>query len=491
MRDPVRSPEISIGYRPEGGGTASGGKNKLALVGAGLFAVGSAVLLALYLKGDGEPAAQAPAVPGEVTAGAANGPQTGNTPPVAASALTQAVERFLDAPVSLTIDGRAVTSTWRALGIVPSPSDLEHEAKELKGGAVAEDLYLKGTRPAPVVLDHGRAVEALVALKDEHDRPAVNARLDMDHRQLIPDAPGYGIDVFASLVVVEEAARSGKRDAVALAGAPTTPTTTKEQLAQIDIGNVMGWFETHYPPGERDRNHNLKVAAEKLDGFVLMPGQVFSFNEVVGDRTEKQGYRVAHVISAGEMVDGLAGGACQVSSTLHGASWFAGLEMVDSRPHSRPSAYVTMGMDATVVYPTTDLKMKNPYDFPVVFHYKVSQGTMRVEILGKKRPWDKIVFEREVKKEIRYDTIARDDPNLPIGSQIVDQMGFPGYNLIRRRIFYKDGKQAKVEKMLIDYPPTTEYVRIGTNPDPNLPPPTGGAHGGPMVPGGKIYRAEQ
>ena len=124
----------------------------------------------------------------------------------------------------------------------------------------------------------------------------------------------------------------------------------------------------------------------------------------VGERSEKEGYKIAHVITAGEMVDGLAGGTCQISTTLFGAAFFAGLDIVKTTNHSRPSAYTPLGFDATVVWPDTDLKLKNPYDFPVVIHYRVANGEAVVEILGKKRPYDKIVFERHI---ARGDAVLR------------------------------------------------------------------------------------
>ena len=257
-------------------------------------------------------------------------------------------------------------------------------------------------------------------------------------------------------------------------------------------GGLLGPLKaTHFAVGEKDRNYNLKVAAEKLNGHILMPGEEMSFNAIVGDRTEKEGYRVAHVIQAGEMIDGLAGGTCQISSTLHAAAFFAGLEMTSTRPHSRPSAYITMGLDATVVYPTTDFKMKNPSDFPVAIRYEVAQGIVRVEILGKERPWEKVQFEREILEEKPFETITREDPTLPIGATVVEQAGFPGYKLERRRVFFKDGKKVKTEKRKLEYPPTTEYLRIGTNPDPNLVAPEQPKIHGPMDPGGKEFKMAQ
>jgi vancomycin resistance protein YoaR len=425
-----------------------------ALIGVGLTLLvggGAAVgadLMPARAATDGSPAPVAPAVPSPPTPV----PPSGHAADPAAA-------------VTLTFGGRSIQTTWKALGL----------ASDGKGGAT---------------LDRKVALEALVALGDSEDRPAADAHVDLVNRKVLPETPGYGIHVYESLAALAEAARTGQTT-VALVGADIQPAVTVAKLGNLDIGHVMGWFETHYPPGERDRNYNLRLVAEHVNGHILMPGETFSFNDIVGDRTEKQGYRVAHVIQAGEMIDGLAGGACQISSTLHAASWFAGLDLVKSQPHSRPSAYITMGMDATVVYPTTDLKLRNPYDFPVVIHYVVSQGTVRVEVLGKERPWDKIAFEREILKETPYETVTRDDDTMPVGSQLVEQVGFPGYQIIRRRIFYKGGQPVKTEKWDISYPPTTEYVRVGSNPDPNLAPPAGKEPHGLPSPGGKVYVTTQ
>jgi len=177
---------------------------------------------------------------------------------------------------------------------------------------------------------------------------------------------------------------------------------------------------------------------------------------------------------------------CQIASTLHAASFFAGLEIVSSTPHSRPSAYIPMGLDSTVVYPTTDLKLRNPFDFPVVMHYQVNQGSVKVELLGKERPW-RVVFEREIKTETGFGSEGRRDPEAPSGQKLILQEGYPGYTLVRRRyIFPKDAvpkwsgpdslaemlekqkgkalKPIKKEQWALHYPATAQIVAYGSGP---------------------------
>jgi vancomycin resistance protein YoaR len=429
-----------------------------ALIGSGLLAVLSVVLLALYFSGNASAGSQAPMPTPQTPAAVAPDP-----------AARADAEKLLDAEVTLTFDGKKIVSKWRDLGLVVDAS----------GSGSGQS--------APVVIDRQKGIDALVGLKGKYDRVALSARVDLESRKITPEKAGYGMNVYESLSALEEGARAGQKE-IALPGGAIEPALTVAKLGNLDVSHVMGWFETHFAVNEKDRTYNLRVAAEKVNGHIIMPGEEFSFNKVVGERSERQGFRVAHVIEAGEMIDGLAGGTCQISSTLHGAAWFAGLDIVAGRPHSRPSAYVTMGMDATVVWPTTDLVLKNPYEFPVAIRFVVARGTARVEILGHERPWEKVTFERDIKKEIPYDTITREDDSMPVGSMVVEQLGFPGYELVRRRVFFKDGAAAKTQKWDIKYPPTTEYVRIGTNMDPNLAPPKPTKPHGPMHPGGKSYR---
>src|SRR5690606_24218887 len=97
--------------------------------------------------------------------------------------------------------------------------------------------------------------------------------------------------------------------------------------------------------------------------------------------------------------------------TLYAASFFGGLEVLERLPHSRPSAYIPMGLDATVVYPAVDLKIRNPYPFPVVVHAKTIGNKLRVELLGKAKPV-RVRFEREVLATIPYKRKIEEDPTL-------------------------------------------------------------------------------
>ncbi|KAB2892368.1 MAG: hypothetical protein F9K40_18680 [Kofleriaceae bacterium] len=395
------------------------------------------------------------------------------------SALVASVETSLGQTVTVKAGGQTRTVRWNELGVVVDPAEVSHAARKASGADLVASLTEKGA--LPVHLDRAAALEAIAHLKATIDRAPIDAHLDLEARTIKDDRPGHAIDVFAALDRIEAAARTGAAE-VELPIVELPATTTRASLGIDDISHVLGTFTTTFPVGDKDRNFNLKLAASKLNGVVLQPGVEWSFNDTVGDRTEKEGYKIAHVITAGEMVDGLAGGTCQISTTLFGASFFAGIDIVKTSNHSRPSTYVPMGLDATVVYPTVDLKMKNPYDFPVVIHYRVARGQSVVEILGKKRPWDQVVFEREILEEAPFETQERLDDELAWGAEVHDQLGFNGYTLMRYRQFYKGKKMVKQDKWRVVYKPVTEYIRRGTNESPDAKLPDGKQPHGPKPP---------
>jgi vancomycin resistance protein YoaR len=434
-----------------------------ALLVAGGGLLGGHVLMASH---GGVPTAQA----------ASDGPATGSR---ASDLAAQIAESFAATPVSVVIGKRTIPLTWRELGATVEQEALPQAARVLRRtlDESGSEPDLDAARAAlatagamPVTVDRAVAAAALAQIKTRHDSAPRNAVMDLEQRTIHRERPGSAIDIYGSMGALASAAQSGA-DRVELAVVEIAPEVTVATLGIDDVSHVLAEFETKYSVTDAIRNFNLKLAASKLDGHVIAPGEEFSFNDVVGPRTEKEGYKVAGVIDAGEMVDGLAGGTCQISSTLHGAAFFAGLDLVKALPHSRPSTYITMGMDATVVYPNVDLVLKNPYDFPIAIHFRVTEGKAKVEILGRERPYDEVEFERRVLEKLEFDTVTREDDAMPIGTMSIDQYGFFGYTLEKTRKFYKNGEVVKRDKWKLRYQPVTEYVRNGVNPDPNLMPP--------------------
>ena len=317
--------------------------------------------------------------------------------------------------------------------------------------------------PIPLRIDTTQGVSALTAIKDEIDRPATDAVIDLGARKLQPEQVGFRLDVYGTLARIEGALRRGDAE-VDVAVERVQPKVLAAQLGNVHFDQVLGYFETRYTVGGKweARTYNLRQAASRLDGTVLLPGEVFDFNDKVGPRDEAHGYRVAPVIAQGELVDGIGGGTCQISGTLYGAAFFAGLDIVERYPHSRPSYYIKLGLDATVVYPTINFRFRNPFDFPVVLHETVKRGVVRAEILGPARTRT-VSFFRRIDEVMPYEQLERESGELPEGKRVLAQRGIPGFKTTVYRVV-REGAYAWRTKAQDQYPPTNQIVDVGTGP---------------------------
>lgn len=375
---------------------------------------------------------------------------------------------FLRERVRITADGHTLELTREALGARVDVNLLAHlldAARVPTSSLVRNHAVLGGSvidLPLPARIDGRVALPLLTQFKEEVDHQAVDARVDVEQRRVLPERLGTFVDVYATLARLDEAFSAGRSEVAAVAE-HTRPALTAAQLADIDMSAVVGWFQTNYNANEdhRDRTYNLHLAASKVNGYVWMPGAVFDFNEVVGDRSEANGFRMATVISGGELIDGVGGGTCQIAGTLHSAAFFAGMEVVDRTPHSRPSGYIKMGLDATVVYPSINLRMRNSLPFPVVIHTRLGAGLARIELLGA-RADRSVTFIRKVLRRVdRFAEREIPDANLPQGARVITQRGIPGFHLVRYRIV-REGDTAIRERWTDQYPPTSQIVRVGT-----------------------------
>jgi len=348
-----------------------------------------------------------------------------------------------------------------ALGI---ELDLQRWERLLVDARHAEGDWQRATSvelAVPLTLDLARATVLLVGLKDELDRVPSDARLDLDQGGIVPERVGQLLDVDRSLLALREALELG-RERASLAFETLAPRRIAAQLRDVDHSALLGAFETPYDAAARaeDRTFNLRLAASRLDGYVLLPGEEFSFNAVVGPREEANGYRVAKVIARGELVDGIGGGTCQISGTLHAAALFAGLEIRERHPHTRPSSYIKLGFDAAVAYPSFDLRLGNPYDFPIVLRERVEAGRVRAEVRGARRP-QAVTLIRRIDAAQPFTETTSVDPALPAGTRVLAQRGIPGFDLHRYRI-RRSGSHAVRESFVDHYPPTPQLVRIGS-----------------------------
>jgi vancomycin resistance protein YoaR len=388
----------------------------------------------------------------------------------------------LQSPVVLQVGDFEYRTSWAELGTRVDLQSLGQLLVSLaqENGSSAKYYLSEGEEnkiPAialPIALGAETAVEALVALKERIDRPPINAKFDFLKKKVIAEQVGLSLDVYATLEKLD-AALEKEISNITMASERVQASVSAADLEEIHVDVDLGHFQTPYSRmrKDRDRTHNVRLGASRLDGQVILPGEVISFNDILGDRSEARGFRYAPVIAGGAIVEGMGGGTCQVASTLYAASFFAGLVIVDRQPHSRPSSYIKLGLDATVSYPDLDLQLRNPFPFPVVIHFTSDDGKLRAEIRGARRLYT-VTFLRKIIGNQKFTVRTIDDSKLPRGKEIITQNGIPGYTVRRYQIIETDKISYRFQTV-DKYPPTTQFVHRGTgdpgaeNPDAPKP----------------------
>lgn len=222
-------------------------------------------------------------------------------------------------------------------------------------------------------------------------------------------------------------------------------------------------FTTRYDESNLNRSNNIKLSSEKIDQKILMPGETFSYNKTVGERTIKAGYKEAAVYMGGKVVDGIGGGICQVSSTLYNAALQANLEIVSRKNHYFITSYVSASRDATVSYGTIDFKFKNNRTYPIKIECTSKNGICQVSIYGIKEETEyEVVIKDQITEVMPYETKYIKTDELETGKELEVQKGVNGYKSEAYRILKLNG--AVISKTLLSkdsYNPLDRIVKIG------------------------------
>ncbi len=235
---------------------------------------------------------------------------------------------------------------------------------------------------------------------------------------------------------------------------------TKEDLEKMEIRVKIAEYSTEFDKTLKNRTENIRVASEMLNGCIISPGDIFSFNKVVGERTKDKGYKEAPVFINNEVIYDIGGGICQVSSTLYNLALLTDLEIVERMNHSLPVSYVPLGRDATVNYDTIDLKFKNNTGGYLLLTSEITNDKLIVKFFGNKKIDKSVELFSETIKTIPSPIIIKKDFNLEKGEIRIEQ-GNVGYvvNLWKR---YADEKNEY--KVLISsdtYNPTPTLLYVG------------------------------
>ncbi|WP_408955488.1 VanW family protein [Natroniella sp. ANB-PHB2] len=239
--------------------------------------------------------------------------------------------------------------------------------------------------------------------------------------------------------------------------------TGLRKLAEYNATDVVATYTTYFNKEEVNRNTNIRLAAKKVDGVVLKPKQVFSFNQVVGPRSQERGYKEAPEIIEGEFVDGIGGGICQVSSTLYNTVLLAGLEVVSRTNHSQPVRYVPLGRGATIYYDQIDFKFKNTSDYPIMIVARVLAQQLTVSLIGRDLG-KSIELETAEIEVLEPEVVKKRDESLANDQQKIVQEGREGYKVVTKRKI-KEGNQITKEEIISRdiYLPAVRVIKHNLN----------------------------
>lgn len=245
-------------------------------------------------------------------------------------------------------------------------------------------------------------------------------------------------------------------------------TRKKANITINDIGleafpDKLQEFSTRYDASLYGRSENLRIATSKIDGTVLMPGEQFSFNEVVGERTVQEGYKNAAIYSGDGVEDGLAGGICQISSTLYNVALLANLQIDERYNHSFKPTYVEAGRDATVVYGVKDFKFTNTRSYPIKIEGDAENGVVTFSLFGIYEDVEyNINITSKINETFPYSVRTVQDSTLAPGQQVIKQIGATGYKSTTYKETILNGAIINKEVISTDtYKAMERIIRVG------------------------------
>lgn len=282
--------------------------------------------------------------------------------------------------------------------------------------------------------------------------------------QVINEVIGYRLDRAAAADAIRRAILTMAVDRrVRLPVSTIRPKLTADEIASWPELGIMSRFATPFDPQNLERTYNLKLSTNSMNGYILLPGEVFSFNGVVGPRIPARGYKEADVIVRAKLVPDYGGGVCQVSSTLYNAVLRADLEVIERRNHSLVLNYIEPGTDATVSYGYLDFRFRNNTRDPVVIGAWVFDNSVEVALFGRVQPGKNVEIKTEVLQKVDPPVEYLEDPTLPAGQKVVERWGAPDLLVETFKIVTQDGEVVREQLVSRDrYISAPRIIRVGT-----------------------------
>jgi vancomycin resistance protein YoaR len=365
----------------------------------------------------------------------------------ARAALARLLAPALDGPLTVEVGARSVEVSPKQFG--PTLSVVPDPAGQLQ-----------------LAVDGARLREILLGVDGRLETRPRDARIELKAGApvVVPGAAGETIDGAALAAAAREALTGPTRKAVVK---PTErePDLTTEKAKDLGVTERVSTFSTNLTSNAA-RTENLTIAARTVNGTLVLPGGTFSLNETLGQRTAAKGYNQAPAINAGRLVRDYGGGVSQMATTIFNNVFFAGLQDVYHKPHSFYISRYPEGREATVDWPTVDLKWKNDSPYAVLIQANVSGGKVNVSFWSTK-VWD-VTSEKGPRTNYRQPKTIYDP-----SPQCVTQVASPGFDVVVRRLFHRNGKLVRTESFRTTYIAEDKVV-CGPKPSASPSPPASG-----------------
>ena len=366
----------------------------------------------------------------------------------ARSRLTRWSDEIRHNPIRLYAAGKSWSVASDRIGLTPDVDRILRDAYSIgRTGPLYSQFFerlipFSNRRIAPTCrIDEAFARKLIVSIAREVNRPPTDAKLVVKHKNITMqrDRIGCRLNEAKALSLL----RSGAALALERMNLPAELAPAKVTAGDLrGIDTRLATFSTFFPNRRGDRAHNIRLASAALDGTLIEPEEVFSYNRIVGPRHPDLGFRTAPIYINGEVENGPGGGVCQVSTTVYNAALLAGLEIVSRSHHSMPVHYVPLGRDATVAYGGTDLKFRNDFSHPIYLSAKVYGNTLTAAVFGfavDKRNV-RVYTSRRRSVPMGYEIIAISDPSSDDGPRTIRRQKPPGTSVVVHRCIGYNGK---------------------------------------------------
>lgn len=315
----------------------------------------------------------------------------------------------------------------------------------------------------PYKINDDQLYESVDYLINTFDRAPTDACFEIvdENAQLNPEKSGFQVQ---KEILVQEILKNLEQKEtplqITVPGTEIPPDFTVSHFEEKGITQQMASFTTAFDASYKERVHNIELASSILNKHLIAPGDVFSFNQIVGDTTPDKGYKEALIIQGGEFTTGYGGGVCQVSSTLYNAALLSNMQILERHNHRFMAAYISAGRDAAVSYGTYDLKFRNNRDHHILISARVENGEITIAIVGDG-------LEEEVEIETNYLNYIEPSLRIEVTSQLAPGeeeklKGKPGGTIKVWRILHRADGEKKEEILSVDtYLPYPAILRKG------------------------------